>query len=68
MIVSGVNNLGSLYCNRGRVGTIEFSSFKSVIIYKGNLYKYEGQVYILTPIIKGVRTTIAGHDCRKATS
>ena len=40
----GVNNPGCLfmYSNEGRVETIEFSSFNSVILNKFNLYKCEG--------------------------
>ena len=35
-----------MHCKVDRVETIEFSCFNSVILYKVNLYKYEGRVYI----------------------
>ena len=38
----------------GRVDMILFSCFISVILYKFNLYKYEGRAYILAYIFKGV--------------
>ena len=52
--------------------TIQFSWFNFIILYKINLYKYEGRIYILTTII--IRTIrviphdIAGHGHKRATS
>ena len=43
-----VGAISTTCCKGGRVETIDFSCFISVIPYKLNLYKYEGQVTILT--------------------
>ena len=43
-----------MFCNECRVEKIEFFIFNSVILYKFNLYKYKGGVYILTQIIRGI--------------
>ena len=37
-----------MYCSEGRVETVAFSCFISVILNKFNLYKYEDRAYILT--------------------
>ena len=44
-----------MYC-KDRVVVIEFSCFNSIIIYKFNLYKYEGQAYILSRPARHYRT------------